>query len=310
MFILIMRIKHLRQADLNLLIVFTALAEERNVTRAAERLMLSQPAVSRALQRLRDMFHDDLLVRTSSGYEPTPKGERLLHELEATLPRLDRLLSGTDFDPATEETSFQIAATDHATHALCPVLCRSVLAPAAKVSLNFVPLHDGQFEAMEKGRLDLLLISDEDYAPAHFVKEAIFEVDFVCVVAKESRLSRALTLKQYLAAEHIGIGILGGVQTVPEKRLAAIGASRRCPIWVPYHTTAMRSLAGTTLVATVPRRMAELEASNPALKILKAPEVLGRFKYLMSWHPRMNTDAAHVWLRSVIREAGKQISLE
>src|ERR1700752_1466694 len=101
-----MRITHLRQADLNLLVVFTALAEERNVTRAASRLLLSQPAVSRASGRLRDMFDDDLLIRTSSGYEPTPKGQRLLHELESTLPRLDRLLSGTDFDPTTEETSF------------------------------------------------------------------------------------------------------------------------------------------------------------------------------------------------------------
>src|SRR3984885_506623 len=78
-----MRITHLRQADLNLLVVFTVLAEERNVTRAASRLLLSQPAVSRALQRLRDMFHDDLLIRSSSGYEPTPKGQHLLHELEA-----------------------------------------------------------------------------------------------------------------------------------------------------------------------------------------------------------------------------------
>src|SRR3977135_2704163 len=112
--IAIMRITYLRQADLNLLIVFTVLAEERNVTRAAKRLLLSQPAVSRALQRLRDMFHDDLLIRTSSGYQPTPKGERLLHELESTLPRLDRLLSGNDFDPAAEETSFQIAARAHA----------------------------------------------------------------------------------------------------------------------------------------------------------------------------------------------------
>src|ERR1700751_2569204 len=143
MLISIMRVAQLRQADLNLLIVFSVLAEERNVTRAATRLFLSQPAVSRALQRLRDMFHDDLLIRTSSGYEPTPKGERLRHELESTLPRLDRLLSGTDFDPGTEETSFRIAAPYHATHALCPVLCRSVLALAGKVSLNFVPLHDG-----------------------------------------------------------------------------------------------------------------------------------------------------------------------
>jgi DNA-binding transcriptional LysR family regulator len=128
-------------------------------------------------------------------------------------------------------------------------------------------------------------------------------------VAKQTKFSRALTLKQYLAADHIGIGILGGIQTIPERRLAGIGAKRRCPIFVPYHTTAMRSLAGTNLVATVPRRMAELEASNKAIKTLKAPPVLARFKYLMSWHPRMNTDAAHTWLRSTIREAGKQISI-
>src|SRR5260370_20486058 len=122
---------------------------------------------------------------------------------------------------------------------------------------------------MEKGRLDLVLVADDGYAPAHFAKEVIFEVDFVGVVAKESRFSRVLTLKQYLAADHIGVGILGGIQTIPEKRLAGIGAKRHCPIWVPYHTTAMRSLAGTNLVATVPRRMAELETSNLTVKILK-----------------------------------------
>src|ERR1700745_3615062 len=90
----IMRVTQLRQADLNLLIVFTVLAEERNVTRAAARLFLSQPAVSRALQRLRDTFHDDLLIRTANGYEPTPKGQRLLQELATMLPRLDRLMAG------------------------------------------------------------------------------------------------------------------------------------------------------------------------------------------------------------------------
>lgn len=305
-----MHIEHLRQADLNLLVVFTALAEERNVTRAAARLLLSQPAVSRALQRLRDMFHDDLLVRTSSGYEATPRGERLLHELESTLPRLDRLLQGTEFNPATEETTFRIAATDHASHVLCPLLCRTVLSPPGKVSFHFVPLHDGTYEALEKGRIDLVLNADDGTAPAHFAKEVIFEVDFVCVVAKNSIFRRALTLKQYLAADHIGIGILGGIQTIPEKRLAAIGARRHCPIWVPYHTTAMHSLVGTNLVVTVPRRMAEVEASNPNIRFIKAPAELGGFHYLMSWHTRMNSDAAHLWLRSIIREAGKRISLD
>jgi DNA-binding transcriptional LysR family regulator len=138
-----------------LLAVFIVLAQERNVTRAATRLLLSQPAVSRALQRLRDMFHDDLLIRSSSGYEPTPNGQRLLDELETSLPRLDRLPSGSDFDPATEETSFRIAATDHACHVVCPLLCRTVLAPGVRVFFDFLPLHDGQFEELEKGRLDL-----------------------------------------------------------------------------------------------------------------------------------------------------------
>src|SRR6202023_864028 len=111
-----MRTTHLRQADQNLLVVFTAVAEERNITRAASRLLLSQPAVTRALQRLRDTFHDDLLIRTSTGYEPTPTGQRLLQDLATMLPRLDRLMAGDDVYPSTEEASFRIAAPDHAAY--------------------------------------------------------------------------------------------------------------------------------------------------------------------------------------------------
>jgi DNA-binding transcriptional LysR family regulator len=92
---------------------------------------LSQPAVSRALQRLRETFHDDLLIRTGSGYEPTPKGERLLQELSTTLPRLDRLLSGDEFDPNAEETTFRVAMTDHASHVLGPIFCQRVLPKAS-----------------------------------------------------------------------------------------------------------------------------------------------------------------------------------
>src|SRR5215471_11526599 len=122
-----MRINELRQADLNLLVVFAVLSEERNVSRAAERLLVSQPAVSRGLARLREMFHDDLLVRTSGGYEPTPQGQRLMQELDVMLPKIDRLLSGASFDPSVEHAHFRIAATDNATAVLGPVICREVL---------------------------------------------------------------------------------------------------------------------------------------------------------------------------------------
>jgi DNA-binding transcriptional LysR family regulator len=290
MLISIMRIGHLRQADLNLLVVFTVVAEERNITRAASRLLLSQPAVTRALQRLRDTFHDDLLIRTSTGYEPTPTGQRLLQDLATMLPRLDRLMAGGAFDPGTEGAIFRIAATDHAAYLLVPPLYTSVLPKRTKVEFSFVPLHAGQYEALEKGRLDLVLNGDHDTATVHLSKEVIFEVDFVCVVSRKSNLARAITLKQYLAAEHVAVD------------------KRRCPLVVAQHTVAMRVAAVTEMIATVPRRMAVLEAPNKATKILEAPAALGSFKYVMIWHPRMQTDAAHLWLRSIIRELGRRLS--
>jgi len=303
-----MRTTHLRQADLNLLVVFTVVAEERNITRAASRLLLSQPAVTRALQRLRDTFHDDLLIRTSTGYEPTPTGQRLLQDLATMLPRLDRLVAGGDFDPATEDATFRIAATDHAAYLLVPLLYTSALLKTAKVEFRFVPLHAGQYEALEKGRLDLVLNGDHDTATVHLSKEIIFEVDFVCVVSRKSRFTRPIVLKQYLAAEHVGVDIVGGVQTHPDRLLAAIGEKRHCPLVVAQHTVAMRVAAVTEMIATVPRRMALLEAPKKVTRILEAPAALGSFKYAMIWHPRMQTDAAHVWLRSIVRELGRQLS--
>jgi DNA-binding transcriptional LysR family regulator len=104
--IAIMRTTQVRQADHNLLVVFVVLAEERSVSRAARRLLLSQPAVSRALQRLRETFHDELLLRGPQGYELTSQGRRVLDELETLLPRVDRLLSEPTFDPDTEAANF------------------------------------------------------------------------------------------------------------------------------------------------------------------------------------------------------------
>jgi DNA-binding transcriptional LysR family regulator len=304
----IMLTTHLRQADLNLLVVFTAVAEERNITRAASRLLLSQPAVSRALLRLRDMFHDDLLIRTRNGYEPTPKGQRLLLELETMLPRLDRFMAGGEFDPAGEEVTFRIAATDLTASVLAPLLAKSVLSKPTKVSFDFVPFHAGVYEDLDKGRLDLVFNTDDGTAPAHFSKEIFLEPDLVCVVSRRSRFTRAITLKQYLAAEHVGTHAIGGIQSPLEKRLAEMGKKRRFRCVVSHHSVAIRVAAATDLIATVHNTMAIVESSNKAIKILEAPSVLGPLKILMTWHPRMQTDAAHVWLRSAIRELGKQLS--
>jgi DNA-binding transcriptional LysR family regulator len=302
-----MRVTQLRQADLNLLVVFSVLAEERNVSRAAKRLLLSQPAVSRALQRMRDTFHDDLLVRTAKGYEPTPQGERVLQELEIMLPKLDRLISGSTFDPVTEHCSFRIAATDNATSIIAPVLCREVLPVARQVRFTFASWRGDVFEDLSHGRLDLALIGDEGHVPSPLLTEVIYEEELVCIVAADAPYQRQLTLKQYLAAEHIGVDVAEGSQLIPEKRLAAHGHRRRTVITLPYFGAATRCIPGTKLILTAPRRFAGLEAENRKIKVLKAPGEITGFKYLMIWHPRVNTDAAHAWLRREIRTIGKKI---
>jgi DNA-binding transcriptional LysR family regulator len=302
-----MRVTQLRQADLNLLVVFTVLAEERSVSRAARRLLLSQPAVSRALQRLRQTFADDLLVRTPDGYEPTPRGQTLLRELEVILPRLDRLLSGGAFDPTTEEARFRLVATDNISLIVCPLLSRLVLPRSPKIVFDVAVWSGGAFAALERGRIDLLLNADDGTLPAQFTSEILFDDEFVCVVAAESRFRRRLTLEQYLQAAHIGVSILGGRQTIPDARLADVGKERRVVLRVPYFSAAIRSVAGTALIATVPRRIAAYEARHPELRVVLPPRELTGFRYLMAWHPRVDSDAAHGWLRATMRELGRSL---
>jgi DNA-binding transcriptional LysR family regulator len=131
-----------------------------------------------------------------------------------------------------------------------------VLPYAERVSCQFVALHDGTFEAMERGRLDLALNADDGHTPDRFHRGVIYKDDFVCVVAKASRYSRRLTLRQYLAGLHVGVGVLTGRQTIPEQRLASLGKKCKSAVEVPYFAAAIRCVAGTKLIATVPRRLA------------------------------------------------------
>ena len=302
-----MRLTQLRQADLNLLVVFAVFAEERSVSRAAERLLLSQPAVSRALQRLRDTFHDDLFVRTPAGYELTPQGQRLLQELEVMLPKLDRLLSGTAFDPSVEEATFRIATTDSAASTLGPAICRDILPIATKVRFEFIQWHNGLFDELEHGSVDLVFSASLVEVPSPLQGQMIYDEKFVCVVDAKSPYKKALTIKQYIEAKHVIVSIQGGIQVAPDKHLAAQGYRRQVAIQVPYHEAAIRCVAGTKFIATVPRKFVEGMVQTPEIKVLGAPPEVGGFRYMMIWHPRLNTDAAHAWLRATMRGVGASI---
>src|SRR5580704_3262057 len=215
-----MRDVHLRQVDLNLLSTLYALLEERHVTRAATRCFLSQPAMSRSLERIRDTFGDELLIRTGRTYERTVRGEWLLRELENLLPRLEALVRGESFDPAQSRERLRTAVTDNGSIVLLPALTQRIRTAAPDITLEIVAWHDRSFEDVEAGKIDLAL--SPLAAPAPLETETLFKEDFVCLLGADHKLrSRRFTLKQYLELSHVAVGTLDRlIESWPE--LAAI----------------------------------------------------------------------------------------
>jgi DNA-binding transcriptional LysR family regulator len=199
-----MRLEKLRQVDLNLLITFAAIAEERSITAAASRLLLSQPAVSRALQRARAMFQDDLLVRSPQGFELTLRGRKILQELEGLLPRMENLVTPSLFDPKREKSHFRISGPDNVCTVVLPRLCRQY-GEGYQVQFEFLPWQAGISELVERGQLDLILHIDDGLLPVHFHTERLYREDWVCAVARGKPLWRPTLAKAVLGSEpHCG----------------------------------------------------------------------------------------------------------
>src|SRR6202158_3242236 len=298
----VMRLEKLRQVDLNLLITFAAIAEEKSITAAASRLLLSQPAVSRALQRARTMFQDDLLVRSPQGFELTLRGRKILQELEGLLPKMENLVTPSLFDPMREKSHFRISGPDNVCTVLLPRLCRQY-GDGYQVQFEFLPWQAGISELVERGQLDLILHIDDGLLPEHFRTERLYREDWVCAVARDSHFGDRLSLKHYLAASHIVVATYGGGPTTAEQQLAAVGAKRSSSIRVPYFGVALQCLPGTELVLTLTTGTTSAVKRNRDLRLVKAPQELRPFYFLMAWHPRLNSDPPHVWLRQAVRSA-------
>ena len=300
---MVMRLEKLRQVDLNLLIIFAVIAEERSVTKAAARLLLSQPAVSRALQRARTMFQDDLLVRSPAGFELTLRGRKILQELEELLPKIEGVVMPNVFDPKRERSNFRISGPDNVCIALLPRLCRRHKIERYKVNFDFLPWQADAADMLERGKLDLILHIDDGLLPSHLSSEKLYREDWLCAVARQSKFGDRLTLKQYLAAEHLTVTTLPSVQNIPDKQLSALGAKRRSSVRMPYFGAALSCLPGTELILTLTSGMRQMLDTISVLRLVKAPSELRPFHFLMVWHPRVTTDPRHVWLREAMRLA-------
>ena len=237
-----MRLAHDDAIDLNLLEPLRALLEERHVTRAAKRCRLSQPAMSRALERLRSMFGDELLVRVGGVYERTSRGEGLLAQMQDLLPRIHTAIRGERFDPVESKIRFTIATTDFAGTLLIPKVQERVRVLAPQARLDVVAWDDRSLQDVESGRIDIAVIGLRE--PFELEWEDLFTDEFVCIVAKRHPLQgQRVTLKQFAAFPHVSLAIKNGTAAVDRRFTREIG--RRTSRDVPHAISARSSARGS-----------------------------------------------------------------
>jgi DNA-binding transcriptional LysR family regulator len=295
---------HIDRADLNLLTPLVALLEERQVSRAATRVGLSQPAMSRALQRLRRLLNDPLLVRDPDGFRLSARAEDIYRQLTTVVPLLETLLAPDDFDPRTSTQQVNIAGTDYAVHTYGNAIVQLVRSQSPATPVRFHSWrHDGIDEQIRRGAVDLGLYGG--HAPDDLYADRLVTEEFKCVVPQGHPLINrdSVTLDEYVSFRHIVVDVADGRQPDVDYRLAALGKPRRAAITVPYHAAALRMLPGTDLVATLPGRLIHDAVDTARLCVLPAPAEIATMAYRMIWHPAFDADRRHQWLRECVRTA-------
>jgi DNA-binding transcriptional LysR family regulator len=296
-----MHLTHVRRSDLNLLPALAVLLEERSISKAAARHNLSQPAMSRLLQRLRETFDDELLIRTVNGYELTARARRLQDELQSVLPEIDRMLRGDVFNPATAEDTFRVCGTDSASMLIASRLPRTLKSMAPNTRLELVAWHDKAFDDITHGRVDVLLWANQ--VPAPLMSRELFEDDIVCVMCGKHPIgARTLTEKQYFAYQHVLLTLLNPWQSAVDAALGKKLQQRRIGLRVPYYGAAVLAVRGTDMIATMPRRPAEMYAQAAQVRIVAHPFNVPRIHYLNAWHPSTNAEPALVWFREQLAD--------
>jgi DNA-binding transcriptional LysR family regulator len=293
-------VHNFNRLDLNLLITLDVLLSERNVTRAAARLNLSQPSVSVQLGKLREAFDDPLLLPGPRGMLPTPRADELREPLREALEHLKRVVMANEaFDPASATNTWRVAAADYGELAvLIPTLRHlRTSAPGTRLAvLETNPLRIAK--RMEDGEIDLSL-QTMDSVPAGLRAQKLFDEHYVLVGRiGHPQLNRRPTIKQFCSMEHAIISPSGGgFQGATDAVLDAVGLSRRVVCSVPHFLVAISVIEETDLVAMLPSR---LIADRPTLKRVNAPVDVPGYTMAMVWHERSHRDPSHRWLREQI----------
>jgi DNA-binding transcriptional LysR family regulator len=292
---------NLAQLDLNLLMALNALLEERSVTRAGKTLGLSQSATSHALNRLRKLFDDQLLVRTSKGMVPTPRAENLLEPLRQILSDIKQLIQTPTFDPKTAQGTIQIVATDYATVVILPTVLKRVAEEAPHLDIECHHWREETLEQLRSGEIDLALGGQNPPDSNEFNFQQLFVEDFVSIVRADHPVTQSeFTIEAFLAWSHALITVTNSRMGYIDAMLETLGMKRRILLRLPHFLSAPLIVAKTDLILTLPRRLAMLFAEFANLSVLDPPVELDEFNYIQVWHKRRQHEPMHIWLRELI----------
>ena len=291
---------HVDDLDFRSLRFLAMLLETVSITRAGEAFGLSQPASSRATERLRRALGDPLIVRGSGGYVLTQRAEALKPLVTIAQNGVDAVFAPDQFEPSTSTRLFRIATTDYGALTVLADAARRISQAAPGAGIEIASWSEATLERLENGALDAALYPEADL-PQDFHFKSLFRDDYV-LVADEAHLPEGrLSFEKFLNRRRIVMLYPDGRRTLSDDVLGDFGApSSLIVLKTPYFTSAMWALPGSDLVAVLPRRVADRLASVTSLRLIPVPESVSPFNYRLIWHERAHRDAGHRWLRDMM----------
>ena len=309
----------LNRIDLNLLVYLDALLRERNVTQAANQLSLSQPAMSNGLRRLRELFDDPLLVRTSEGMTPTERALELEPMVREVLSKVDQAVQPrTAFEPEKAHRVFRIMASDYAESTLLPSVLGKLRTLAPGLTLDIMTPSDVSFLDVERGKVDMV-INRFDAMPQSFHQIHLWNDSFTCVLSPQNPVLEDFTLDNYLKANHVwvsktGMGVGVGVDPDDVQRLGwvdvalnSLGKKRQIRVFTRHYQAAMTLAEQNDLIVTLPTRAAQLKLDNPRVVLRPPPLDIPPLELKMAWSPLLQHNPANKWLRKLIADTAREL---
>ncbi|CAI8227890.1 MAG: PCP degradation transcriptional activation protein [Glaciecola sp. HTCC2999] len=311
---------NIAKIDLNLLVYLDVLLREGSVTKAANQLSITQPAMSNGLKRLRDLFKDPLLVRTSDGMTPTKRALELQPTIRDVLSKLESSIQPeTEFNPETSTRTFRIMTSDYAESTLLLELIEELNFKAPNITLDLITPSDVTFHDVEQGRVDMA-INRFDELPLSFHQKVIWYDQFACVLNKDNPRIKNFNLDAYLSGQHIWVSKTGfgiGVGIDPNEvqklgwvdaELTKIGKQRQIRVFTRHYHAALQLAKTQNLIATLPSRAAKIFKNDPELVVLPPPFDIPPIALKMAWSALLHHDAGHIWLRRLIADVAERMN--